>query len=33
MSLTLWWWTLAEDLMMQVVITLVAIELKTVVND
>jgi len=33
MRLTLWWWTLAEDLMMQVVITLVAIELKTVVND
>jgi len=33
MSLTLWWWTLAEDLMMQVVITLVAIELKTVVID
>jgi len=30
MSLIIWWWTLSEDLMRRVVITLVAIELKTV---
>jgi len=30
MSLIIWWWMLAEDLMKRVVITLVAIELKTV---